>query len=66
MGHAAVANTVAAHLNYQPALWSPRSLQHLTELSSAFVVQHGRALALIVWCWVDEEAEVDEESSDEE
>ena len=49
MGHPAAANTVAAHLRYQPALWSPRSLQHLIELSSAFVVQHGRALALIPW-----------------
>jgi len=49
LGLAAAARTVAAQLRYQPALWSPRSLQHLIELSNAFVMRDGRALALRVW-----------------
>ena len=49
LGLAAAARTVAAQLRYQPALWSPRSLQHLLELSNAFIVRDGRALALRVW-----------------
>ncbi len=41
---------VTAQLHYHPALWSPRSLQHLVALPNMFLAQHGHALALRVYC----------------
>ena len=46
--HSEAAAAVEAHMHYQPALWSARSLQHLVDLPKAFLVQHGHVLALHV------------------
>ena len=42
----AAADVLEAHLGFQPALWTTRSLQHLVELPGAFLAQNGHALAL--------------------
>lgn len=54
-------DAVVTELGYQPALWSVRSVQHLSALSKAFLAQHGRELDLIL----DDEGCTDEEIEDE-
>ena len=55
---------VITHLEHYANQWSTRSLQHLVELPSAFVVEHGHALALTMFKeWRDEDLLESEDGS---
>ena len=61
-----LASAVLGELHYEPPLWSMRSLQRLVSFLSAFFALHGHAVDLLMDENIEEEADQDSESGQED